>query len=457
MHAAGVGAAEFDYDGAGRLVSVDPVVGDGVVYGYDAAGRLAETVRGAVVSTRGYDGDGGLRVVGGGAGSTVIDWDPVGVGVPLGFQDGGGSTNLVGVDGRWAGAQQGSGLVAFDVDVFGSVGAGGGGGGVAAAEGYDVFGNPVGVVGVDGPRLGFRGELHVAGDIYLRARTYSPGFGAFLTPDPLDGVDGTPTVANPYHYADNDPLNKTDPTGLRPNDGDLGTKVPGPDLPCTSAAPGFLANGSRWNHQPDPGGATAQFYSFSIPRRPAKCVVRINGFIQQDSVTAPNGAVSVGDGRTFDSNSTARESRMSIELDFERGVGQLFVNYTCHLEQYGQFQSVTLKRSCHSANPIGVGSIDIGTATNWSGFNEFSHKSDGDELELRWNFVEPTSRIFGVAPCGIVGKMTVDTSPSGSGIALNDRVMRDFPSFEVYQYFGGRADTLLNKPERDLPDLCAHR
>ncbi len=220
VHAAGVGAAEFDYDGAGRLVSVDPVVGDGVVYGYDAAGRLAETVRGAVVSTRGYDGDGGLRVVGGGAGSTVIDWDPVGVGVPLGFQDGGGSTNLVGVDGRWAGAQQGSGLVAFDVDVFGSVGAGGGGGGVAAAEGYDVFGNPVGVVGVDGPRLGFRGELHVAGDIYLRARTYSPGFGAFLTPDPLDGVDGTPTVANPYHYVDNDPLNKTDPTGLRPTDGD---------------------------------------------------------------------------------------------------------------------------------------------------------------------------------------------------------------------------------------------
>lgn len=35
------------------------------------------------------------------------------------------------------------------------------------------------------------------------------------SPDPLDGVNGTPTVANPYHYADNDPVNRADPLGLR--------------------------------------------------------------------------------------------------------------------------------------------------------------------------------------------------------------------------------------------------
>ncbi len=45
--------------------------------------------------------------------------------------------------------------------------------------------------------------------------------GGVITPDPLDGVDGTPTVANPYHYADNDPLNKTDPLGLRPTEGEF--------------------------------------------------------------------------------------------------------------------------------------------------------------------------------------------------------------------------------------------
>jgi hypothetical protein len=38
---------------------------------------------------------------------------------------------------------------------------------------------------------------------------------SIATRDPLAGIDGTTTVANPYHYADNDPLNKTDPTGLR--------------------------------------------------------------------------------------------------------------------------------------------------------------------------------------------------------------------------------------------------
>lgn len=43
----------------------------------------------------------------------------------------------------------------------------------------------------------------------------------FTTVDPLDGVDGTTTVSNPYHYANNDPLNQTDPLGLRPSDDDM--------------------------------------------------------------------------------------------------------------------------------------------------------------------------------------------------------------------------------------------
>jgi RHS repeat-associated protein len=62
-------------------------------------------------------------------------------------------------------------------------------------------------------------------------RDYDPTTGTFLTPDPLTqgpgspelgtGVgfgDGEPTVANPYHYVDNDPLNKVDPLGLWPWD-----------------------------------------------------------------------------------------------------------------------------------------------------------------------------------------------------------------------------------------------
>ena len=52
-----------------------------------------------------------------------------------------------------------------------------------------------------------------------RARVASePRPPGLISRDPLPGVNGTTTVANPYHYTDNDPLNKTDPLGLRPDD-----------------------------------------------------------------------------------------------------------------------------------------------------------------------------------------------------------------------------------------------
>ncbi len=83
---------------------------------------------------------------------------------------------------------------------------------------YDPYGNNIG----DPGRIeSYRGEfpLTYQGDYYLRNRNYDPTTATFTTPDPLDGVDGTPTVNNTYHYADNDPVNKTDPTGLRPTEG----------------------------------------------------------------------------------------------------------------------------------------------------------------------------------------------------------------------------------------------
>jgi RHS repeat-associated protein len=71
-------------------------------------------------------------------------------------------------------------------------------------------------------QLGWRGELHIDGLTWLRNRAYDPATRAFLSPDPLPGVPGTPTAANPYHYANNDPLNLLDPLGLRPmTDADL--------------------------------------------------------------------------------------------------------------------------------------------------------------------------------------------------------------------------------------------
>jgi len=89
--------------------------------------------------------------------------------------------------------------------------------------GYGPFGEPSGV-GDDQTQawFGYRGELQLGALVYLRNRMYDASTGTFLSRDPMDGVDGTPTVAHAYHYADNDPLNRTDPLGLRPGTSSIG-------------------------------------------------------------------------------------------------------------------------------------------------------------------------------------------------------------------------------------------
>ena len=69
-----------------------------------------------------------------------------------------------------------------------------------------------------GVGFGYLDEVHIGSLIHLRARDYDPVTGTFLSPDLLDGVGGTTTIANTYHYANNDPLNQSDPTGLRPGE-----------------------------------------------------------------------------------------------------------------------------------------------------------------------------------------------------------------------------------------------
>ncbi|HWJ97657.1 MAG TPA: RHS repeat-associated core domain-containing protein, partial [Acidimicrobiales bacterium] len=87
---------------------------------------------------------------------------------------------------------------------------------VAGPQKYSPFGE-IGVSsGAD--RIGYRGELTASNFVHLRARNYDSVTGQFTTRDPLDGVDGTPVVADPYHYVDNDPINKIDPLGLTPVD-----------------------------------------------------------------------------------------------------------------------------------------------------------------------------------------------------------------------------------------------
>jgi RHS repeat-associated protein len=89
--------------------------------------------------------------------------------------------------------------------------------------------------------FGYRGELAIYGEVHLRNRTLLTDLGIFHAPDPLDGVAGTTTITNPYHYTDNDPINALDPLGLRPDDADFGTyKLIQPIPSCSPIREGGL-------------------------------------------------------------------------------------------------------------------------------------------------------------------------------------------------------------------------
>jgi RHS repeat-associated protein len=75
------------------------------------------------------------------------------------------------------------------------------------------------------PRLGYRGELTLENQVHLRARSFQPSIGQFLSVDPVEGIAGTTTVNNRYTYANNDPVHQIDPLGLYGiDDGTLGAQ-----------------------------------------------------------------------------------------------------------------------------------------------------------------------------------------------------------------------------------------
>jgi RHS repeat-associated protein len=75
---------------------------------------------------------------------------------------------------------------------------------------YSAYGTPT-CEGATTTPLGYDAQYTSSdtGLIYMRARTYDPATAQFLTVDPLVGETGAP-----YNYAGDNPLNKTDPTGL---------------------------------------------------------------------------------------------------------------------------------------------------------------------------------------------------------------------------------------------------
>jgi RHS repeat-associated protein len=85
------------------------------------------------------------------------------------------------------------------------------GGAVVGTYSFDAYGRLVVHTGTAATSFGFTGQYtDPTGLIYLRARYYDSTTGQFLTIDP--DVDET---RSPYGYVAGDPLNETDPSGLK--------------------------------------------------------------------------------------------------------------------------------------------------------------------------------------------------------------------------------------------------
>ena len=86
-----------------------------------------------------------------------------------------------------------------------------GSGAALAGANYDPWGMPQGAAVAP---FGFTGELQDgAGQVYLRARWYTPSSGVFTSRDPFSGDTTRPETLHPYSYVGGNPVNGTDPSG----------------------------------------------------------------------------------------------------------------------------------------------------------------------------------------------------------------------------------------------------
>ena len=214
---AGGVTTNYTYNAADRMTAVNStavshdangeVTADetGGAYTWDVRGRLTSLTRNGVSASFVYDQD-DLRLsktVGGVTTSYLLDGNEVvretTAGTPTDLLQGPGTDNLLSRGGNWL---LHNGLDSTSAVVNGSGAScslllcavwAGDGAGRRSQQPYQFTGR----------------EVDETGLMYYRARYYNPGWGRFVSQDPIGFKGGI----NPYVYCDNNPVKRTDPSG----------------------------------------------------------------------------------------------------------------------------------------------------------------------------------------------------------------------------------------------------
>jgi RHS repeat-associated protein len=208
----------YSYDELGERTKTTPEKGPATTYGYDQAGNLISAERpkegetSEIKDTYAYNGE-DLRTSQTISGTTsYLAWDMT-EGLPLILSDGTNSyiygpdglpieqiNNSTGTVEYMHHDQQGSTRL-----LTGSTGK------TEGAYTYTPYGAVQEHTGTSTTSLGYDGQYTSSdtGLIYMRARTYDPTTGQFLSVDPM-----VETTRAPYTYASDNPLNRRDPSGL---------------------------------------------------------------------------------------------------------------------------------------------------------------------------------------------------------------------------------------------------
>ncbi len=202
----------FEYNKLGQRIKETPTGGSATTFSYDQAGNLTASKGPEIENTFQYDGTGLRTKETKNASTYPMAWDPTPE-LPL-LLRAGNDYFIYGPDGLPLEQITSGSTTYLHHDQLGSTRVlTGSTGTVTGTYTYGPNGAFWEHTGTGSTLMGFAGQRRMRTEnqlIYLRARTYDPVTAQFLSVDPAVASTG-----ETYSYAEDNPVNKSDPTGLR--------------------------------------------------------------------------------------------------------------------------------------------------------------------------------------------------------------------------------------------------